>query len=317
MSWIGARQLFDVRDWAGSSAVGTFAQSPQGIILDDRIRVFFSTRRPDDVTGKWISEVASVDFTPDFAAIIGEPRGGIIDRGTLGSFDEHGIFPFSPVRHQDAIWAYTTGWSRRRSVDVETGIGLAVSRDGGLTFDRVGLGPVLSSSLYEPFLVCDGFAVENSGGWRMYYLFGTAWQFDTNSNAVERTYKIGIATSADGLRWEPSHGCQSIPDRLGELEAQALPSVARIGDTYHMVFCYRDTIGFRTDPQRGYRLGHAVSSEGLSWTRDDEWVEFDRTDFDSDMRCYPNLLAVDDRVFLLYNGNDFGRLGFGIAEWTP
>jgi hypothetical protein len=36
-------------------------------------------------------------------------------------------------------------------------------------------------------------------------------------------------------------------------------------------------------------------------------------DWDSDMLCYPNAFACDGRVYLLYNGNAFGRHGFGAA----
>jgi hypothetical protein len=30
--------------------------------------------------------------------------------------------------------------------------------------------------------------------------------------------------------------------------------------------------------------------------------------------CYPHLCSSEGRVFLLYNGNEFGRHGFGYAE---
>jgi hypothetical protein len=90
----------------------------------------------------------------------------------------------------------------------------------------------------------------------------------------------------------------------------------RANGELQMVFCYRETFDFRTNPSRMYRLGHAVSPDGLAWARDDSQVEFPRLEFDSEMRCYPHLCAVDDRRFLLYNGNEFGRWGFGVAEWT-
>jgi predicted GH43/DUF377 family glycosyl hydrolase len=240
----------------------------------------------------------------------------VITPGGLGCFDEHGIFPFSVVPVGGEIWAYTTGWSRRRSVPVETGIGLAVSHDGGLTFERHGAGPVLSSSLYEPFLVCDGFVRQIDGRWLMWYLFGTDWASEASTGDVERTYKIGVATSADGIVWIPSGGRPAISDRLGRTESQALPSVLCAGDELQMVFCYRETFDFRTNPSRMYRLGGAISRDGLAWTRDDSLVEFPRHVFDSDMRCYPHLVAVDGRRYLLYNGNEFGRWGFGVAEWT-
>ncbi len=52
------------------------------------------------------------------------PADTVIPLGDLGCFDEHGIFPMSVLRHGDAIYGYTCGWSRRVSVSVETAIGL-------------------------------------------------------------------------------------------------------------------------------------------------------------------------------------------------
>jgi hypothetical protein len=307
--------IFDVREWLGSPAVGVFAQSPQALVLDDAVRVYFSTRFRDD-DGIWRSDVAFVEFSSDFSELVDEPQAGVIARGGLGCFDEHGIFPFSVVPVDKEIWAYTTGWSRRRSVPVETGIGLAVSRDFGRTFERHGAGPVLSSSLHEPFLVCDGLVREIDGQRLMWYVFGTDWTSDAATGAVERTYKIGVATSTDGIDWTPAGGVHAIPDRLGTSESQALPSVAAVGNELQMVFCYRETFDFRTNPSRSYRLGNAISQDGLKWMRDDSPVEFPRLEFDSEMRCYPHLVVVGDRRFLLYNGNEFGRWGFGVAEWA-
>lgn len=315
MAWHPRGLIFDVRDWDRSRAVGSFAQSPQALVLEDRVRVYFSTRFPDGAEGTWRSDVAFTEFSLDFSQLQTEPRGAVISRGGLGCFDEHGVFPFSVVPFGDEVRAYTTGWSRRRSVPVETGIGLAISRDGGLTFERHGTGPVLSSSLHEPFLVCDGFARQVDGRWLMWYLFGTSWASETIGE-MERTYKIGVATSTDGIAWNPCGGRRAVPDRLGPAESQALPSVLRVGDELHMAFCYRETFDFRTNPSRAYRLGFATSHDGFEWMRDDSPMEFPRLDFDDKMRCYPHLVIVGDRRFLLYNGNEFGRWGFGVAEWT-
>lgn len=315
MVWHPRGLIFDVRDWDDCAAVGSFAQSPQALVLKDSVRVYFSTRTPDGEEGLWRSDVAFVEFSRDFSEIRGSPVGEVIKSGSLGCFDEHGIFPFSVVPVGEEVWAYTTGWSRRRSVPVETGIGLAVSRDGGRTFERRGPGPVLSSSLEEPFLVGDGFVRQVGGRWLMWYLFGTSWTKEPITGNVERTYKIGVAESLDGIDWTPARGRTAIEDRLGRTESQALPSVFEIEGEFHMVFCYRESFDFRTNPQRGYRLGHATSRDGITWRRFDAPVEFPHLEFDSDMRCYPNVVTVDDRRFLLYNGNEFGRWGFGVAEW--
>lgn len=294
-----------------------FAQSPQALVLADRVRVYFSTRRRES-DGMYVSHVCFADFTRDFGRLLRVCNHEVIPMGGRGCFDEHGIFPFHVSAHDDAIWAYPSGWTRRVSVAVDTGIGLARSTDGGETFQRVGPGPVLSSSLHEPFLVGDPFVLRAGETWHMWYIFGTAWNVYEPSAPPDRVYKIGHATSADGVDWHKREAVAVVPDRIDADESQALPTVIRCGDRYHMVFCYRDSSDFRTTPGRGYRLGHAWSDDLTRWQRDDDALELphDDTGWDDEMRCYPHLVAVGEQVYLLYNGNAFGREGFGAAVLT-
>ena len=106
-----------------------------------------------------------------------------------------------------------------------------------------------------------------------------------------------------------------MPDVLGPDEAQAVPTVVRIGDRYHMFFGFRQSSGFRTDPSRGYRIGHAYSDDRSTWVRDDSDPLLTGTpgEWDSDMQCYPHVFTWDGRVYLMYNGNQFGKFGFGLA----
>jgi hypothetical protein len=240
----------------------------------------------------------------------------VIPLGGLGCFDEHGIFPMSVMRHGGAIYAYTCGWNRRVSVSVDTAIGLAISLDDGLTFQRIGDGPVLAASLHEPCLVGDGFVKVVSGVFHMWYIFGMGWKKFSSDAPPDRTYKIGHAVSNDGINWSKEEGRQIIADLLGEDESQALPTVIEINDRHHLFFCYRQSFDFRKNKDRGYRIGHAWSDDLVSWTRDDENPLLDVTpgDWDTDMLCYPNVFECDGNVYLLYNGNEFGRYGFGLAK---
>lgn len=65
-----------------------------------------------------------------------------------------------------------------------------------------------------------------------------------------------------------------------------------------------------------YQIGHAWSVDLHNWTRDDESPALmgDEGAWDSDMQCYPHVFACDGKTYLLYNGNAFGRDGFGLAE---
>lgn len=240
----------------------------------------------------------------------------ILPDGKLGCFDEHGIFPFSPVQLGDEIHAYTSGITRRVSVSVDSGIGLAISKDGGTSFKRFGDGPVLTSSLYEPFLVIDGQVRVYNDQFHMWYIYGTNWTVFDESNEPDRTYVIGHAVSENGIDWVREN--RSIITSVIEYESQALPSVIKIGDRYIMAFCYRHSSDFRNNPQRSYTIGFAESNDLVNWERNDMLfggiTRGNQGEWDSDMLCYPNLFELDGNVYLLYNGNTFGRYGFGLAR---
>lgn len=303
MKWKKLGQIFETDN---------FAQSPQALVLKDRIRIYYSTRINDN--GKFLSQIHYVDMVKDLSKIIGRSSKAVVPLGELGSFDEHGIFPFSVFQEEEKISAYTCGWSRRKSVSVETSTGYAVSNDGGISFQKLGHGPIFGASLHEPFLVGDSFVRKYDDKYHMWYMYGVRWVKENENAAPDRVYKLAHAISDDGLNWLPSER-DIISSLLHENECQALPTVIKIGDTYHMYFCFRDVFGFRTDKSKAYRLGYAYSKDLINWTRDDQagGMDVSAEGWDSDMLCYPNIYEADGRIYLLYNGNAFGKSGFGAA----
>jgi len=315
MKWIKLGKIFDPADHSLPNNCVEFAQSPQALVCDGFVRIYFSTRERDGAGGKYRSHIAFVDMEKDLSRILRVSDRTVIELGGLGCFDEHGIFPMSVLRHGGRVYGYTCGWNRRVSVSVDTAIGLAWSDDDGLTFHKLGDGPILGPSLQEPFLVGDPFVAVHEGVFHMWYIFGTAWKRLGPSDPPERTYKIGHATSLDGVSWQKEEGRRIVGDRLNPDESQALPTVLKIGARWHMLFCYRESTDFRRNRDRGYRIGYAWSDDASHWTREDESAGIDVTAgaWDSDMLCYPHVFECDGRVYLLYNGNEFGRHGFGAA----
>jgi hypothetical protein len=316
MKWKKLGQIFEFNKTSLSNIFVSHTQSPQAIIHDDFIRIYFSTRKTD-VDNYYISHIQYVDMNPEMNTIIQTSQHEVITMGNLGCFDEHGIFPICPVRVGNKIYAYTSGWSRRSSVSVETGIGLAISDNDGFTFKRYGNGPILTSSINEPFLIVDGFVRQFNDRFYMYYIYGKTWTEETETQVPERIYKIGLATSKDGINWEKRGGNQIIEDILGDQECQALPTIIHHNGLFHMYFCYRFATDFRTNLSRGYRLGYAYSTDLIKWVRDDnnKGIELGIPgEWDSEMMCYPHLLELKDKVYMLYNGNKFGKDGFGLAE---
>jgi len=260
MKWLKHGKIFDPTEYLLANGCVQFAQSPQALVFEDFVRIYFSTRAVD-TNGKFLSHIAFVDMRKNLRDVIQVSDQTVIPLGGLGCFDEHGIFPMSVFRHGDLIYGYTCGWNRRVSVSVDTAIGLAISRDNGLTFERIGPGPVVAASLHEPCLVGDGFVMIIDGIFHMWYIFGTGWKTYAPDAAPDRTYKIGHAISPDGVNWTKEESSQVISDQLGPDESQALPTVVKTGSLYHMFFCYRESFDFRKAKGRGYRIGHAWSDD--------------------------------------------------------
>ncbi len=315
MKWTKLGKIFDPTEHNLPNNCLQFAQSPQVLEFDSFLRIYFSTRSKDEQSGKYLSHVAFVDMKKDLRDILRISNKTVIPLGGLGCFDEHGIFPLNVMRNGGVVYGYTCGWSRRISVSVETSIGLVISHDQGVTFERFGDGPVLTASINEPCLVGDGFVRVFDNIFHMWYIFGTGWKHYSTKAGPDRTYKIGHATSHNGINWSKSAEGQIITDRLGADESQALPTVIKIDNRYHMFFCYRQSFNFRQDFERSYRIGHAWSDDLVHWERDDEdpLIEVTPHEWDSEMMCYPHVFEIANQVYLLYNGNEFGRYGFGLA----
>ena len=55
-----------------------------------------------------------------------------------------------------------------------------------------------------------------------------------------------------------------------------------------------------------------------NWVRKDDQfpLEKPKEGWDSQMLCYPSLMAINNRQYMFYTGNDFGKTGVGYAEFV-
>jgi sucrose-6-phosphate hydrolase SacC (GH32 family) len=244
--------------------------------------------------------------------VIGISKSPTLTLGDLGTFDEFGTYPTSVIRNEDEIWAYYGGWTRCESVPFNVAVGLAVSRDHGVTFERIGSGPVLSYSTSEPFVI-SGPKIRRFGDrWHLWYIAGERWL--PNHGKPEPVYRIRMASSSDGVNWTKCDR-DLVERRLGPDECQASPDVFYHYGRYHIFFCYRHGLDYR-NKARGYRIGYAVSDDMVNWIRDDTKAGIDVSPegWDSEMISYPHVFELDGTVFMMYLGNQVGRFGFGLAR---
>ena len=318
MKWEKLGKIFDPTAHALPHNCKAFAQAPQVLLLPDRVRIYFTSREMEVSTGKYLGHVVFVDMNKSFDTVLQVSQHQVLSLGKLGTFDEHGIFPMNVVPVGDAVYGFTSGVNRRVSVPADGAIGLAVSHDQGYTFERLSDGPVIAASLREPCLVVDPFVKIVDGVFHMWYVYGLGWKQFAEDDSPGRIYKIGHAVSKDGIDWKKEEGRQILPNKLGDYECQALPTVIDMDGAFHMFFCYRQASDFRKNAQRSYRMGHASSTDLIDWVRNDEQylLETSAEGWDSDMLCYPHVFHCDGKIYMLYNGNEFGKYGFGLAVLT-
>jgi hypothetical protein len=292
-----------------NSWMKSHAQVPTPILIGSVLRVYISARPQRN-----LSLATFVDLDANNPSTITHiEASSLLPLGKAGSFDEHGIMPSCAIVEDDLVLLYYSGWSRAASVPYTNSTGLAISRDGGRTFVKYSEGPILSKGIHDPFSATSPCVLHDQSGWHMWYCSGTGWH-DINGK-LEHTYDIKYAHSADGRAWSATgHSaiCQRDP-----LEAITRPYVIRSRDGYHMWFCHRGSRDFR-DGVDAYRIGYAASEDGRNWQRQDEiaGLEPGIAGFDSTMVAYPAVIVVKGRILMFYNGNGFGRSGFGYAQWS-
>jgi len=310
--WRKLGKVFTPQEVGGRRWLKEFAQAPATLVFDDFVRVYFSGRPPADGNGQYVSYSGFVDLDrSDLFRVRRVSEQPILSLGGLGEFDEFGTYPVSIIRAGDEVRAYYGGWTRCESVPFNVAIGVAVSRDGGETFTRLGNGPVLSYSPDEPFVLSGPKIRRFNECWYLWYISGRKWKIV--EGRAEPVYKIRMAASADGIRWDRANK-DLIESRIEEDEAQASPDVFFANGKWHMFFCYRYSSDYR-GKEKGYRIGYAASTNLTDWVRDDAkaGIDVSAEGWDAEMISYPHVFELDGKIYLAYLGDQVGRYGFGLA----
>jgi len=314
-TWKKLGKVFDPTEVKNKEWLKEFAQGPSVIEFKDYIRVYFSCRPKADTSGQYVSYTGYVDLSKhNLFKIIKVSEQPILALGKLGAFDEFGTYPVSVLKDNDRYIAYYGGWTRCESVPFNVAIGYAISEDG-CTFKRLGKGPVLAYSPEEPFIISGPKIRKYGSTYYLFYIAGRRWIL--SKGKPEPVYKIRMAHSKDGLTWTKINK-DLIADVLGEDEAQASPDVIFSNGKYHMFFCYREATDFRSNADRGYRIGYASSIDLINWTRDDtkSGIDISKSGWDCEMIAYPHLFTLNNKIYMFYLGNEVGKYGFGLAELT-
>lgn len=296
MRWIKRGQIYQFNPI--DEFLQSHASNPLAVHLqDDIFRVFFSGR---DCSNK--SSVGYVDIDIVEEKVVNTCTKCIFQYGNENSFYSHGISIGNMYKVKDVNFMQFMAWQIRGDEHWKGDIGrFEVCSD----LESLKLNPD------APYLTCDNedkislsysWVILDEGIYKMWYGSTIDW---TSENG-EMIHVIKYATSKDGEKWK-RHGI-AIDYEIGKAQAFSRPTVLKDEKGYHMWYSFRSGNGTK------YRIGYAFSSDSVRWERkDDSGINVSESGWDSEMICYPFVFKHKDTTYMLYNGNEYGKYGFGLA----
>lgn len=278
------------------------SMTPTPILMNEEtIRVYYGGRDK-----KGISRISYVDLDAnDPTRIIKINNNPVIDLGEEGMFDDNGMILGDVISNKNELWMYYVGFQLVEKVKFLAFTGLAISTDHGESFKRYSETPILDRSKEGKFIRAIHSVIPCNDHWKIWYAVSNQWAWINNKSYP--SYYICCTESKDGIHF-PSQGKPCI-QLIGNEYRIGRPRVYYFNDIYHMFY----TKGCL---KQSYLPGYANSQDGIHWNRTDNAVGIapsQNNNWDSQTLCYPALIKVKNKIYMFYNGNNFGELGFGCA----
>lgn len=268
---------------------------------DENIKIYFGSRNERNQ-----SHIGVFYFNLESQKIEKVSTNLLLSPGALGTFDDNGVLPSCILKTDAGEFMYYIGFKPGGTtrMDLFGGLGKFVGEN---QLERVSQAPILERNAVNPYINTAPFVIKNYDSnneykYFMYYVAGCGWLHKDLPK-----YNIQVAFSHDGFNWiREGKVCIDFQDETEV--ALARPWVIFMNNKYHMWFSYKGD---------AYRIGYAISDDGITWNRKDHLggvtSSGDGADFDSDMVCYGAVIQHKNKLLMFYNGNDYGRSGIGLA----
>jgi hypothetical protein len=286
-------------DWMFSHAMIPVAEHVGG----DTYRIHFSPRDKDNRGHGAMLEI-DMNHPTKVTRLYDAPT---IEPGALGCFDDSGALPNALVKVDGRTLLYYTGINQGVTVKIRNSVGIAQWHESRLRFERLYQGPIIDRTKERPHFVATPEVHYDGGVYHAWFTSCVRWEM--TPYGAKHYYNLEYAQSRDGIDFERDGNVAIDFDSPHEY-ALGVPRVMRDADCWRMWFCSRATAQVPT-----YRIRYAESADGKHWVRKPMQVGLDVSDegWDSGMICYPFVFDHTGKRYMLYNGNDYGKTGFGIA----
>jgi predicted GH43/DUF377 family glycosyl hydrolase len=264
------------------------------------IKIFFSTR-----SRKNESHIFSINYDLKEKKIIKSiEKYPLIAPGKNGLFDDSGVTPTKIIKFKKEILIYYVGWKSGGKTRMSLFTGLATSKDLK-KFKKYSNVPILERNNIDPYLTASLSIIKERKIFKMWYVSGDGW-FTHNKQSYPK-YNIKYATSKNGFVWKRDKTICINYNSENEY-AIAKPSVIKIKNSYFMWYCYKKI-------NQEYKIGMASSRDGKKWVRHDNLNNLSSNvqSWENNMQCYPDVFINNNYLYILYNGNNYGESGIGLA----
>jgi len=266
----------------------------------DIYRIFYCGRDTENR-----SSVGAVDVDVLQRRIIADHPFPFFENGSEESFFSDGVSIGNCYEAKGVRYVLFMGWQNHTGKHWRGEIGrLVITPELNLMLDSSE--PLLGTDSDDPFSLSYPWVRQREdGSFDMWY--GSTQTWDAGNG--EMLHVIKHATSCDGERWNKTG--LAVSYELGVTQAFSRPTVARgLNGGLEMWFSYRGS------KETKYSIGYATSPNGEDWSLDLDGagIATSSKGWDSEMIEYPFVFDHKNERYMLYNGNGFGKSGFGMAR---
>jgi hypothetical protein len=275
-----------------------YASNPAAMMIcDSHVRMYFNSRDRQNRSKIYSIDLYGGKLEPDYSSVSLQHS-----HGTGDSYFSHGLSVGQIFSMNDEKSLSVMGWKNYVDKHWEGRIGyIPFDAQGNLT--QLEPKPWMDLDSQDSISLSYPAIYEDHNSTVIWY--GSTLTWDAGNGEMLHILKEA-RLSSDGRVMK---GDKKLPYVLGSAQAFSRPAVVQIDKNFLLAYSYR---GNKTKYRIGFMLlGNFNSASHLGGispflTSKDEW--------ESEMVEYPSFLSFQEELFMLYNGNAFGKTGIGIVR---
>ena len=261
------------------------AQLPTPILIDDKIVMYYSTKKNNLST----IGMFEVKVSNPFQKIKEDTEA--LNLGEKGLFDDSGVMPSCIINKKNDLFLFYSGWNLKINIPYSHAIGISKIKKNG-KLERIFSGPVLDRNIDDPYLTNSPFVEFDKlkNKWIMYYCSGTHWSNNFPCYIIKKTESDNLFYWNNKKEIFIKHSQKN----------QAISRICKDNNNFYY--------SFKTN-----KTNYSIFCK--PFLKKPFKVNIVKNFWNSDMTCYPFILKYKNKKYMFFNGNNYGGTGIGFSEW--